>query len=282
MDSTEQHRIPEWTRADVGALTHSGKPAKYRSSPHAWFALRLMYLEEVKKVSPDTLAATEDLYRRSWDRFVRLGAEIQQMVADIDSLTDAATIWNRIDQYDTDDACSRAIGEREGVDQYDIDDPRDTFLVKSKRSPKTNLATMARNHYRLAPLAIPGTKPDRKLTDRDNEAAWQLSPGGTCRGCGTLTISQRQYARLRDLLPANPNLFNLAPTYERTKKDRTRETVPLWSNRILIASKGVADHITARSHGGLTSPENLANVCYACNYSRGNSSLDDVGVAAYT
>ena len=56
---------------------------------------------------------------------------------------------------------------------------------------------------------------------------------------------------------------------------------PLWSRRILIAAKGVADHIVPWSHGGPSHIDNLVNVCAACNYSRGTVLHDTVRAAAY-
>lgn len=253
--------IPAWTRAPDGAVTPSGSPAVFRSSPHAWFALRLLYLAEVAEAPADVLAQHEERYRRSWDRFVRHGAEMQRLAAVIDyDLAAAAALWKAINQPEVDAAFSIVICEREPF-------------------PKTSMATLALRHYGLrAATSVAKGQRDRKLTKTDNETAWQRSVDGVCQGCGTSTISQRQYDRIRRVLAAHPEVFDLTPAYAQTNG----RDAPLWSNRILIAAKGVADHIVPWSHGGPTSSDNLANVCAACNYSRSNTSLDAVRVAAYT
>ena len=252
--------IPQWTLAPEGAKTPLGSPAVFRSSPHAWFALRLVYLAEFAMEPAEVVAERAERYRRSWDRFVRHGAEMQLLAAFIDNDLDAAaTIWNAVNQPEVDGAFSAVICERE-------------------LSPKVNLATLALKHFQLGPQSSKAmVRRDRKLTPNDNEAAWQAAPGGACQGCGTPTISQSRYNRLRRVLAAHGELFDITPTYRQTNG----RTAPLWSNRVLIAAKGVADHEVPWSQGGRTSPENLANVCAGCNYSRHNTSLDVARVAAY-
>ena len=99
-----------------------------------------------------------------------------------------------------------------------------------------------------------------------------------CQSCGTVTISQHQHDELRKKLRAHPDRSDLTPTYVQHNGNVT----PLWSNRVLIAAKGVADHVNAWSQGGRTAHDNLANVCAGCNYSRSDSSLDSVGIARYS
>lgn len=250
-----------WTRARDGTMTPSGQPAIFRSSPHAWIALRLVYLADVAGTSADVVAQTEERYRRSWDTFVRHGAVMQSLTALIDTNLDAAVaLWNAVDQHAVDAAFSTVICEREPF-------------------PRTNLATVALSHFGLDALRPEHVEVlDRKLTSTDNEFAWALSPGGACRSCATPTISQRQHDRIKRTLRSHPDVFDLAPSYRQTNG----RDAPLWSNRILIAAKGVADHVVPWSHGGRTSPDNLANVCAACNYSRSNTSLDVIRIAAYT
>jgi len=224
-------------------------------------ALRVAYLAEVAGTSAAEVKETENRYHRSWQRFARHGAVMQSLAALINTNLEAASaLWNAIDQPAVDAAFSTVICEREPF-------------------PRVNLATLAQRHFGLDPVRPDRTDPlDRKLNSVDNEAAWALSLGGACRSCATPTISQRQHDRIKRTLRANPDVFDLTPSYRQTNS----RDAPLWSNRILIASKGVADHVVPWSHGGRTSPDNLANVCAACNYSRSNTSLDDVLIAAYT
>ena len=98
------------------------------------------------------------------------------------------------------------------------------------------------------------------------------------------TVADAQNERVRPLLNrlevagrANADLFDLEPSYTQTNG----KEAPIWSSRVLIAAKGVADHIVPWSHTGRTHPANLANVCAGCNYSRSDTSLDTVRVAAY-
>jgi hypothetical protein len=132
------------------------------------------------------------------------------------------------------------------------------------------------DHYGLRAVLVPTATKDRPLTKADNEAAWNAADG-TCTSCGGATIWQRQYDRLLRLLPKYSDLFDLHPLYINTKG----RAVPLWSARVLIAAKGVADHMTPRSCGGGTTASNLANVCAAFNYSCSNTSLDAVRVAVH-
>lgn len=46
------------------------------------------------------------------------------------------------------------------------------------------------------------------------------------------------------------------------------------------AAKGGAEHVILHSHGALTNPGNLTNACSACNYVRGNKSMDALGAPA--
>lgn len=252
--------IPQWTLAPEGAQTPGGFPAVFRSSPHAWFALRLVYLAEVEMASAEVVMACGERYRRSWDRFVRHGADMQLLAEAVaDDLDAAAAIWNGIDQREVDGAFSTVICEREPF-------------------PKVNLATLALRHFQLGSSSSEAmASRDRRLTPDDNEAAWRVAVGGACQGCGTATISQRQYDRVRRVLAAHGDEFDLVPNYRQTNG----LDAPLWSNRVLIAAKGVADHVMPWSQGGRTSPDNLANVCAGCNYSRHNTSLDVVRVAVY-
>lgn len=193
---------------------------------------------------------------------------MQQLVgmlgADIDA---AARFWNTIDQEDVDTAFSAALCERERLDRT------------AGFGSKVLLATHVARHYGLGGAARAERQPrDRPLSAADNEAAWRAAAGGLCRSCGTPTISQRQYERLRRTIRARADLFDTTPTYRQTNG----VSAPLWSGRVLIAAKGVADHVVPRSHGGETGPVNLMNVCAACNYSRSNVALDVLGVMSYS
>ena len=252
--------IPAWTRASAGALTPRGSPAVFTSSAHAWFGLRLVYLAEVADVPRVLIMETEERYRRAWERFVRHGDEMQRLAAVIDQDLDAAVaLWNEINQAEVDAAFSTAMCEREPL-------------------PRVNVATLAMRHFGLEPTPSVSTEArDRKVSKSDNETAWRSSPGGLCKSCSTPTISQRQHDRIGKILRDHTDMFDLTPTFMQTNG----KEAPLWSKRILIAAKGVADHIVPRAHGGKISPDNIANVCAACNYSRGNVSLDLMRVAAY-
>lgn len=224
-------------------------------------ALRLVYLADIVRAPVDVVTGTEERYHRSWNTYVRHGAAMQSLAALITTNFNASvTLWNAIDQPEVDAAFSTVICEREPF-------------------PRTNLATLAMRQFELDP-ARPEEPAvlDRKLTSADNEAAWVLSPGGACRSCATPTISQRQHDQIKRTLRTNQQVFDLLPSYHQTNG---REA-PLWSSRVLIAAKGVADHVLPWAHGGRTCPDNLANVCAACNYSRSSTSLDVVRVATYT
>ena len=259
--------IPEWTRAPLGAATPAGDPAVFRSSPHAWFALRLAYLADVAGVDAQELSETTQRYEQAWQRYVRHGADMQQLASLIDhDVEAAASFWNSLDQCEIDAAFSAAICEREPF-------PRGS----TARKP-VNLATRVQRHYGLRSTPpLVDTPRDRKLRKSDNQLAWDAAAGGRCKGCDTPTISQRQYDRLMKLMAANHDRFDLSPTYPQHNGVRA----PLWSRRILIAAKGVADHIVPWSHGGPSHIDNLANVCAACNYSRGTVLHDTVRAAAY-
>lgn len=252
--------IPDWTRAAPGALTPSGERAVFRSSPHAWVALRLVYLAEVARVPEDKLAATERRYRTAWHRYVRHGAVMSTVASLIEqNIEAAAAVWNAIDQMAVNVAYTTMGGEKEPF-------------------PKINLSTVAGNHFGLVTVR-PDTavERDRKLRPSDHQAAWEAAPGGVCQSSGTPTVSQRHYDQLKRVLPAHPDLFDLSPTYRQT----TGRNAPLWRERVALPAKGVADHVIPWAHGGRTAPHNLVNVCAACNYSRNDTSLDVIRVAAY-
>ena len=251
--------IPEWTRCAPGALTPGGLPAVFASSAHAWFALRLVYLADVAGEDAATVRARGALYAKQWARFVRHGDEMVALASavDVGDLGTAAALWAAVDQREVDNAFTTTICEREPY-------------------PRTGLAVIACRSFGLDQQnLVPRELRDPKRAP-DNQAAWDAG-GGRCQSCGTATISQRQYRRLRTTLRIRPDLFDLTPMYSQA----SGRGAPLWSNRVLIAAKGVADHVVAWSQGGRTEPANLANVCAGCNYSRGDTSLDVVGVAAY-
>ena len=255
----ESAAIPEWTRCLPGASTPSGLAAVFRSSAHAWFALRLVYLADVAHVDGAVLAETERSYSERWKRFVRHGDDMVALAAAVDAgdLGAAAAVWASVDQVEVDDAFSTSICEREPY-------------------PKTNLAMVAHRHFAFHnSKEVFAERRDPKRAP-DNQAAWEAA-GGTCQSCGTATVSERQYKRIGNTLRSQPDLFDLTPEYRQTNG----KMASLWSNRVLIAAKGVADHVIAWSQGGRTEAMNLANVCSACKYSRGDASLDLIGVATY-
>ena len=248
-------------------MTPDGSSAVFRSVPHAWFAIRLAYLSDVEGVDAETLAARSQEYEQAWGRYVRHGHDMQRLVAMVeDDLDAAATFWNSLNLDEIDRAFSRAICEREPF--------RETSTARRAK----NLATVAQRHYGLLSTP-PASNPqrDRKLRKSDNQRAWERAPGGRCLGCGTPTISNRQYDHLRKVLAANDDRFDLTKTYPQYNGVRA----PLWSRRILIAAKGVADHIIPWSHGGRSTDDNLANVCAACNYSRSHVGIETVRAKVY-
>lgn len=97
-----------------------------------------------------------------------------------------------------------------------------------------------------------------------------------CRGCGTATISESQRARFHATFKKRPDLFDPTLPYEQ----HSGKLAPLWP-QVTIAAKGVAEHIVPRSQGGRTTIADLTNVCAACNYSRGDTSMYAAGVADY-
>lgn len=261
----ESAHVPGWTRAPEGSLTSDGQPATFRSSTHAWFAIRLVYLAEVAGLDEEVVLATRGKYERAWNRYVRHGHDMQRLVALASGpLEIAADLWNGLKQAEIDEAFSTAICEREPH-------PADGH------GRRINLASVAERCYGLRQDHPPLGRPrDRKLRKSDSQAAWEAAEGGRCLACDTPTISQLQYDALRKVLRSGSHLFDLTPTY----RQRNGVEAPLWSQRVLIAAKGVADHVIPWSHGGRTSAENLANVCAACNYSRGDGLLHAFRVAA--
>ena len=252
--------IPLWTRAETGALTPNGSPAVFRSNTHAWIALRLVYLSEVAGFSDDQIEERTATYQKQWERYVRHLEDMRNIAGVFETdLKAAAVQWNFIDQEDANKAFTAMLCEREGF-------------------PKVNLGTLAQRHFGLTTAVSATSGRDEKVSPRHHQDAWLDSPNGKCRSCGSPTISQRQHDRLRKTLRSNPQLFNLKPMYQQV----SGKLAPLWSARLLIAAKGVADHVKTWSSGGRTSPDNLKNVCSACNYSRNDASLDIMRVAAYT
>lgn len=257
----ESSAIPEWTRCAPGALTPSGLPATFRSSVHAWIALRLVYLADVDHAGPAKVAATERLYAARLTRFGRHCEEMVALAAAVDAgdIATSAALWAAVHQVEVDTAFSTVICERE-------------------RHPgkKKSLASAAYEHFGLHdPVSVASELRDPRRVP-GSQAAWVAS-GGMCQSCGTVTVADLQHKRLAKTFRANPDLFDLTPTYVQTNG----VPAPLWLNRVLIAAKGVGDHVVAWSRGGRTDTANVANVCAGCNYSRNDSSLDRTGVAAY-
>ena len=62
--------IPDWTRAGENARTPAGLPAVFRSSSHAWMALRLVYLADVAHIPPHEVALKTQYYRWAWERYI--------------------------------------------------------------------------------------------------------------------------------------------------------------------------------------------------------------------
>lgn len=253
--------IPAWTRADDGTRTPCGEPAIFRSSTHAWIALRLVYLAEVIGQSDAEIRVRAVSYRQQFDRYRQHLDDMRVITALIvDDLPAAGERWNGIDQRAANAAFT-------------------TMLCEQEAFPAVNIATLAYRHFGLGFASpVPVDRRDRRITPRDHEDAWAVSANGNCKSCGNPTISPREHKKLRQVMRANPDLFDLKPTYVQ----RSGAIAPLWSSRLLIAAKGVADHIEPWSRGGRTAPDNLANVCAACNYSRNDVSLDILRVAAYT
>jgi hypothetical protein len=138
-----------------------------------------------------------------------------------------------------------------------------------------NLSSLALDVY-LPSSPFEKVAPDRPLNDTDRNDAWDRA-GGLCVSCNTPTTRTSQHKKLFRVFRANSDLFDLTPTYINTLKNE----VPLWSARTLIAAKGSPDHVIAASRGGVTTPQNLANTCSACQFARGNWTLDDLSIPAY-
>ena len=253
---------PNW-RADPGRVTPNGNPALFRSNAHANMAIRVLYLETCGEGSRDVIRERCLRYNSAWDTYVAHGHHMQSVVVlhEQGELTPAVEAWNRIDQEAVDTAYRAVIGERE------------------EHHLGVSLALHARRHFCL--IDTPTVSADKQSRDRplrpaDNTAAWARSPGGICRGCGSPTISHSQRAGLHTSFKKFDDLFNLEPRYQQ----HNRIWAALWP-QVTIAAKGVAEHIIPRSQGGRTSVANLTNACAACNYSRGDTSMDATGVAAY-
>ena len=257
----ESAAIPEWTRASQGAVTFAGTPAVFRSNVHAFVGLRLVHLTEVEQMADDWVNAKMQNYKRRFDQYSSFLNTMVRVVAEKDVETTAA-MWNEIDQVEANEAFTCVLCEREPY-------PKERGM---------NLATRAQNYYGLNSSALDTVQiRDRRVVGRDHQLAWEASPSGRCRSCGNPTISQVDHDRLRRMIKTNQDLFNVKPEYQNTLDVMK----PLWASRILIGAKGVADHIVPWSKGGTTTPENLANVCAGCNYSRNDASLNLLRVAAY-
>ena len=254
--------LPAAWRAQRGQLTPNGNAAVLRSNAHAAMAIRLLYLDHSGEGSAERLSELRHRYESAWETYQAHGLRMQAIVTlhECGEIGRAAADWNQVDQHVVDDSYRTVIGERE------------------EHHKGVSLLHHARRYFGvLAPPAGPDEAPrrDRRLRPSDSTAAWLRSPGGLCRGCGTPTISHAQRSRLHASFKKT-GLFDLEPSYAQHHGVRSA----LWP-QVTIAGKGAAEHVIPWSLGGLTSIGNLTNACAACNYSRGNTSMDAMGVAAY-
>jgi len=255
--------IPDNWRAASDAATPEGHAAQFRSAAHAIMAARVHYL----RCNPDLAAEPVDhviiRYEDAWTVFTDHCQNVVTVVAHVEhgDLVAAANVWNSIDQPKVNKAFTSVLGEAE---------------------PLSDRGRVSRNLSHFACKAFLPTSPvvkvplDRKVTAKDGNDAWDRA-GGHCLSCRTVTNRTSKHQKLRRLFRSNSDGFNLAPTYVNTKGAE----VPLWSERILIAAKGTPDHVVAASRGGLATPDNLVNVCAACQFARGNWTLDDLSIPTY-
>lgn len=262
IDATHWEIPDEW-RAPNDALTPGGRLAQFRSAAHAVMAVRIHYLNTHPRIDAEPVRNVTERYENAWEHFIAHCHNVVTVAEHVDSdnIAAAADAWNHIDQPGIDDAFAIVMGQRE------------PHIAPNGR--RVNLSTLACEVY--LPSSAAEKKPlDRRLNDKDRNEAWDRAKG-RCVSCGVPTTRTSQHQRLFRVFRAHSDLFDLTPTYINTNGDER----PLWSERILIAAKGSPDHVIAASRGGLTSPENLANTCSACQFARGNWTLDDLSVPAY-
>ena len=111
--------------------------------------------------------------------------------------------------------------DRQCVQHRDI---RSRVPITSSTRPRgrVNLATLVQSHYGV----LAHRRCSTVLAIESSQLRTTRLPGRRRRevfaACGTLTISQRQYDRLRRLLPANRYLFDLTPRTSRRPGRRRR------------------------------------------------------------
>lgn len=227
-------------------------------------AIRVLLLENTSPHPIYTAEGRVARYTEAWDTYVEHGERMQSVVQLLErgDLHASADAWRRVDQKKVDCAYRAVIGEREEYREG------------------MSLLQQARKHFGLLPPPpIPGDAPvvrDRRIRPSDSNEAWGRSTAGLCTGCGTTTISHSQRAKLHAAFRRHGDLFGPFPT----RDQRNGAKVACWP-QVTIAAKGVAEHINPWSQGGATNAGNLTNACAACNYSRGDTSMDLAGVAAY-
>lgn len=246
-------------RALPGQLTPDGRPALFRSSPHALMAMRMLYLEQVEQAGDISLEERSLRYRHGWARFVQNCHDMRAVVEmlEMGDTAGAAARWNALDQVEANRAFRIVLGEREFAGAR-------------------TLATAAWRHFGLTRSPVARDQRDRALRPADHDGAWSRSPGGVCRGCGTPTISHAQRKTLHSALKDAQFGFDTTKTYVQ----HHGKIGTLWE-QLTIAARGVAEHVVPWSQGGPTSVANLTNACAGCNYARSDISLDEAGIAAY-
>ena len=254
--------IPASWRATSRQRTPNGSPAIYRSTPHALMGLRVRYRLEILRESATNIEAAVAEYQSNWDAFVQHAHDMNRLIAlcDAGDVDRTVVAWNAINQVAVNAALRVVIGEREVLNgRHSAAQICSTYL---SRGP--------------ADRQVDPSARDRPLKPSDSNEAWARSEDGRCNGCGTPTISHRQRERLHRTMKSNRDRFDLAPTYIQYNG----VVAPLWGG-MTLAAKGVAEHVTPRSQGGQTNPGNLTNCCFACNYARGDRSMDTMGTASY-
>ena len=262
IDATDWDIPMEW-RAPHGAVTPDGHAAQFRSAAHALMAARIQYLRCNPELATEEIDDVVARYQNAWTVLTNYCQDVVAVVAHVENrdLFAAASRWNSVCQPAVNDAYTVVLGEAEPV--------------TGPNGREANLSHVASEALLPNSPVIKGA-PDRALTDKDRNDAWDRAEG-ICLSCGTVTTRTSQHQKLRRIFRSNTGGFNLTPTYVNTKMVE----MPLWSERILIAAKGSPDHVIAASRGGLTTADNLANVCAACQFARSNRTHDDLSIPIY-
>ena len=251
----------EW-RAPPGAFTPDGHAAQFRSAAHAVMAARVHYLRCNLELASEPIDDVLARYQRAWAVFTAHCQDVVSVVAHVakGDLIAAADGWNSIRQPEVNKAYTIVLGEAE------------PFTNGTGR--RANLAHFACEALLPNSPVVKVTR-DRKLTDKDRNDAWDRA-GGICLSCRTVTTRTSEHKRLRRVFQSSSDGLDLTPTYVNTKMVE----VPLWE-RILLAAKGTPDHVHAAARGGLATPDNLVNVCAACQFARSHWTLDDLSIPVY-